>query len=575
MESSTTSLYDVLHRQCLRLDRQSITHIALTVLQTLSFLHSLGTSFGPVLTSRKVVFTSAGCVQLRRFGLEWVHSYAVHVCGRELPAMSTSSLVKNSHYCPMELPPAGETARGDEATDAQRRDLFAFGVLLLEMCTGEKPTHETFNRLSMARQLDPTLGRIISLALNMDPRVHESDLDVSKPSSVLAHCLALLQESRDEVTHERRSICSFPSFIHADQYCLQAEADAVAKKLEERDRQYHAALQRLKAVEDELVEEQKNFEILARQVDQLNHENTQCKSSLSQSKLGMVELERMLADRGREFEAKELEITRFGDQLRDMQTALDERDQQLRRAFSEKTAIERERQELLQDILKLKDEKSRCLERENQLKTELEAITRKVGREKDALEELNARWNQARTRWEMEVAARQSIERRMESLNAQNLLLEEERCRFSAELQRSPLGVLNVRDTMERILELKEKEVVALRRELNDTRNQLDRTETELDAARREIARLEKVEILQLQGTIDDLTDSLEHIRHQIEHRDDEIQQLHQTLSDSRCAEEQLQASIASLEEQVAEERRKIAEMGENKLEMRSRPQLT
>ncbi|KAJ0392859.1 hypothetical protein ATCC90586_009400 [Pythium insidiosum] len=146
-----------------------------------------------------------------------------------------------------------------------RRDLFAFGVLLLEMCTGEKPTNETFNRVSMAKQLDASLGEVVALTLNLESRTQDRDLDISDPGAVMTKCLALLQSKDNVAPCERRSVRSFPTFIHADMYCLQMEAEAIARKLAERDRQHHSALQRLKAVEDELIEEQRSFEILVGQ----------------------------------------------------------------------------------------------------------------------------------------------------------------------------------------------------------------------------------------------------------------------------------------------------------------------
>ncbi|POM68405.1 Serine/threonine protein kinase, partial [Phytophthora palmivora] len=170
IEYLPVSLFDVLHRDHISLSRREIALIAIQILRGLLFLHRKGQSLGVCLTSKKVMLDGSNCVKLRRFGLELVLrsgkapsqlSSAIlktiyemtpehRSAARSLTGCSSvtspgsfsppRSRSQNSRCSPQPGTPATSVPSDSEFTTIPQ-DLFAFGVLLLEMCTGEKPTN--------------------------------------------------------------------------------------------------------------------------------------------------------------------------------------------------------------------------------------------------------------------------------------------------------------------------------------------------------------------------------------------------------------------------------------------------
>ncbi|KAF1330231.1 hypothetical protein FI667_g5334, partial [Globisporangium splendens] len=448
-------LYGVLHRDRIVLNRQDVSLIASQILQALHFLHSLGESFGSSLSSRKVMLSGSNHVKLRRFGLEFVQKTLAHKqCSLSVP--ETNSFWKTQYDIPGKKCVQPTTTTADSAVtsisaarrrldaastkagcdqggdDSQMQDLYAFGMLSLEMRTAEKPSSEVYNRISCADQKDPVIGQVVRLALScgefngdvgdIDRRnVKFSDPEVEVSAQYFMKLLGAIEREDRTDDGTRLSSASFPSFLHADRYFLAREAQQIEKSLQTRDSKSEVAMKRLSAVKHELLEESLSIEI-ARQKQ---------------------EFDRVLM-------------------------AMEDHINRVFRLQSEKAVDRKEEQALLFEILKLKEEKRRLQGDKAEVEAQCAILAAKVGGEKDSLEDLEGRYKQIVYKWEQEQKARHKVERQYEVLNSQLLRMEEERSIYSLELNHCPTGLLDPKHAAEFVLELKMKEIQALRGEIDE-----------------------------------------------------------------------------------------------------------
>lgn len=546
MEYLPCSLYDVLHSEGLRLTRTDILTIATQVLTALQHLHAIGESFGSTLTSRKVMFGGIHHVKLRRFCSEWITRGLV-------PCSSSSS---SSQYV---MP--GHEEGEDKQHRSQRQDLYAFGMLVLEMCAHEKPNPEIVNRIASTVSVDERLERIVRATLAVETS------DAPDGTARLLHfCMKLLHECTaiDVNLHQDsiRSCVSFPSFLHADRYVQCHMASAIDRHVEVRLRQSEVALKRLAAVEDELVDEQKNFAVVVNQLEQLRLEKAGDEHEIGRLNDAILEqntrLETAETERRRVAEGLQDGLRR----IEDLERSNEAHERNLERAKADRRNIELERQQLAGEILKLKAEKQQYIDDGNRVEKELAVVAAKVGGERDAVIELEARYAQAVRRCEQEQHAKRAVERQLEAINRQLSQLEDERAKYTGELQLCPTGRRDVRASQSLVLELKQKEVDAVRAESKQLVTELARTRQRLEQSESECRHLRDEVCVDLQRDISELTRLTNELQQSLEKSNAERELAARQVAEIERQVEESRVMIAGLESQVEELQRKSADAG-------------
>ncbi|KAK1939144.1 Telomere-associated protein RIF1 [Phytophthora citrophthora] len=585
MEHLPTSLYDVLHRDNVSLSRWEIALISIQILRGLLSLHRKQQTLGVCLTSKKVMMGGSNGIKLRRFGLELILRSGK--APRQLPsaalktvyemAPESRSTVKSSTDCssvflPCSLSPSQPSSEVMSATPGsnflldnefttETQDLFAFGVLLLEMCTKEKPTNELFNRISLSKQIDPVFYDVLQLTLSLGSIASFEAHRKSSMRVTTENLLSILvtNEQQRAVEELRLSSASFPCFLHADRYFVAKEMEQLDVKLKERDRRGEIDLKRLTAVEQELMEEQNNFSILVLQLEQAQRE---CVLKMEENLRQQTRLD-TYEQSNRESDA---EITRLvaqiqaqAEQLAELQTSLEKERQKVETLQLARVSDAEEKQGLLFEILKLKEEKRKVTAEKEAVEADCEAIARKVGGEKEVVEDLEGRLIQAIHRWEEEQRIRRRADRQAECTSRQLLRMEEERSRYSNVLQRSPTGKRAPKASLSYVLDLKDKEIKELTHQLQESINGQTLLQTDIARQQAECVELRserKSLLLQQANTQSELVS----LSSQIEEQQRVIAGLHEQLKRANGEIEALKSRINDFEEELERQAKKKAD---------------
>jgi len=594
-EYCPVSLFDVLHRDRISLSRREIALIGIQVLQGLVFLHRKQRSLGVCLTSKKVMMDGLSGVKLRRLGLELIlrsgkapshlpspaHAtvYEMAPQSRSVSKLSTgcSSSSSPGSMSPPRSSSSGSRCSSQPGTPASTsadlpsnpaftaitQDLFAFGVLLLEMCAGERPTNELFNRISCAKQIDPVFYSVLQKTLSLggviaaDERQRKSVRVTSE--ELLSMLVANEQQRRAE--EARLSSSAFPCFVHADRYFAAKEAEQVESRLRDRDQRGEVDLKRLAAVEQELVEEQKNFAILVLQLEQVQKEKTAEMDENRRLQVQVATQEQRKRESAAEVECLEKKTRGLTEELLALQTSLEEECKRAESLQLARISDAEEIQGLLFEILKLKKEKHALATGREEAEAERDAIARKVGGEKEMLEDVEGRLAQAIHRWEEEQRMRRKADRQAEATSRQVLQMEEERCSYSAVLQQSPTGKRPPAASLSYVVALKDKEVDGLSRRLQealDGQTSLRGEITQYEAGRDE-ANTEKKELLtqQIQAR-----QELHLLSAKIQEQEGIIAELHEQHCGAQSEIEALKSRIEALGEEVERQAKKKADEG-------------
>ncbi|KAL3667879.1 hypothetical protein V7S43_006760 [Phytophthora oleae] len=525
-------------------------------------------------------------IKLRRFGLELVLRSGKSP--RQLPSAALKtvyemapeprSAVKSSMSCsPVSSPglwppsrstsglgtsgtPSSSTPLDNEFTTIAQ-DLFAFGVLLLEMCTNEKPTNELFNRISISKQIDPVFYDVLQLTLSLGG---VTTLKTHRKKSVCVTAENLLNilaanEQRRAVEELRLSSASFPCFLYADRYFVTKEMEQVEVKLRERDRRGEIDLKRLAAVEQELMDEQKNFSILVLQLEQAQRENAlrSEKNVRLQTRLDSYEQSKRESDA--EMIRLEAQVQAQAEQLAALQTSLDKELGRVETLQLARVSDAEEKQGLLFEILKLKEEKRKLTAEKQAVEADCEAIARKVGGEKEALEDLEGRLAQAIYRWEEEQRMRRRADRQTECTSLQLLQMEEERSKYSSVLQQSPTGKRAPKASLSYVLELKDKEIEELTYQLQESINSQTMLQSDVTRQQSECVELlsERESLLLQKGNTQH---ELLSLNSQIQEQQGIITGLHEQLRRANGEIEALNSRINDFEEELERQAKKKAD---------------
>ncbi|ETO78626.1 serine/threonine protein kinase [Phytophthora nicotianae P1976] len=575
MEHLPISLYDVLHRDYIALSRREIAVISIQILRGLLFLHRKQQSLGVCLTSKKVMMGGSNNVKLRRFGLELVlrsgnapaqlstatlkTSYEITPDPQQAAKVTTGC---DSNSSPHSLSPSPSrspaTVRTNGSSDVGfttiTQDLFAFGVLLLEMCAGDKPTSELFNRISCAKQIDPVFYSVLELSGVI---ATEKRRQISVPvttEGLLAMLVA--NEQQRAVEEQRLSSSSFSCFLYADRYFVTREAEQVEIKVRERERRGEIDLKRLAAVEKELLEEQKNFAILVLQLEQSQREKAQALKNNQRLQAQVQTSEQIKRESDEEIGRLVAKAEEQTEQLVALQASLDEEHRKVETLQLGKISDAEEKQGLLFEILKLKEDKRKLATEKEEIEAANAVIARKVGREKETLEDLEGRLAQAIHRWEEEQHVRRRAERQAESTSRQLLQMEEERCKYSRVLQQSPTGKRGPEASLSYVLTLKDKEIKELSRKLQEALD--DQTALQADVDQLEAGQnCINVEMEKLLSQRDETQNEFLSMRSQLEEKEGVVAGLHEKLHAADREIESLKNRIADFEEELERQAKK------------------
>ncbi|KAG3197976.1 hypothetical protein PC128_g6389 [Phytophthora cactorum] len=582
MEYLPISLYDVLHRDLVSLSRREIALIAIQILRGLLFLHRKHQSFGGCLTSKKVMLDRSNGVKLRRFGLEFVlrsgkapaqlSTAALKTIYEMTPgprqaAMSSTGCSYVSSPNSLSPSPSGSpaTLNSNGSNDAKfttvTQDLFAFGILLLEMCTGENPTNELFNRISCAKQIDPVFYSVLQSTLSLGGAIAlENRRKVSTPVTT-EDLLAMLvaNEQQRAVEEQRLSSSSFSCFLYADRYFATREAEQVEIKVRERDRRGEIDLKRLSAVEKELLDEQKNFAILVLQLEQAQKEKTQELEANQRLQAQLQTSERCKRESDEEIKRLVAKNQEQGDELIALQASLDEEYRKVETLRLARISDAEEKQGLLFEILKLKEDKRKLATEKQEIEAESAAIARKVGGEKEALEDLEGRLVQAIHRWEEEQRVRRRAERQAESSSRQLLQMEEEWCKYSSVLQQSPTSKRTPQASLSYVLALKDKEIEELSRQFQEALDGQIAFQANVARLEAEWGHINEEKDTLLSQQVDAENELLT-LKSQIEESEEVVAELHEQIRAADREIEGLKSRIVDFEEELERQAKKKAD---------------
>lgn len=561
------SLYDVLHRDGIALSRHEIAFLSIQVLRGLNFLHNHGQTLGVCLTSRKVMLDGIGNVKLRRFGNEFL---ARRLCksaispplpseslgtmyGMVLPKPSQSLLVDGVTAADSTAPAIEMEEK--EGSTSETQDLFAFGILLLEMCTGEKPTSELINKVSRVQQIDPVfytmlmatlrLGCLAEVLSSSGAGMSSGDQTTPTTTGCLLQLLVENEQRQEQVAPDLRSIVEFSCFMHADRYFAAKQRESIAAALVDRAKHAEVMVKRLEAVESELVDEQKNFEVIVQQLERLQGEHTVLVANNKQlEELVKRQQETITSDR---IEADRLEMI-CEDQAAQLRRAEDHASRQQKRIDTlqaDKVVDANEMQKLLFEILQLKADKALLAKQKGEVEQTRDQIQSQVGSERAIVEDLEGRLNQAIHRWRDEQIARKRVEVQAEAAHKQLLLMEEERCRYLHSLWYSPTGEHDARETPAMVIELKDREVQHLHEQIATLTATKHDLEARVDTMEQTRSALES-EISMCQAKFEEQHAEARSLETMIEKSDDENRTLRQETDLTR-------AEIGSLRQRISE----------------------
>lgn len=577
MEYLPTSLYDVLHGEGLRLSRREIAFVAIQVLQGLVFLHNKRQGLGVCLTSKKVMLDGSNRVKLRRFGLELVlrsgrapqqlssiAQKTVYEIASDISGLSDGSRRGSPPHTvtPSSMsgssqsgPPTACSSAGESSTftsfSSMKQDLFAFGVLVLEMCAGQKPTNELFNRISCAKQIDPVFHSVLELTLPLGGVVmekHQQQQDAVTALDLLE--MLVVNEQRRSVEDQHISSASFPSFLHSDRYFAARTTEQVKIKLQERERRENIDLKRLASVEQELIEEQKNFAVIVLQLEQAQKEKQMELDAKQRFQASLAVQEEANRQNVETIERLAAKIEEQEQQIQLMQISLDDERKRVEALQTARASDAEEKQGLLFEILKLKEEKRKLVSQKQEVEAECAAIANKVGSEKAVLEDLEGRLVQAIHRWEEEQRVRKKADRQAEATSRQLLQMEEEWCRYSRVLQQSPTGKRAPDASLSYVLTLKDKEIQDLSRQLQaafDDQASLRTESTQLEALYHSLCE-ERGNLLTRE---EDAQSELQSLTSQLQLCHDEIAGLQQQFQSANSEIASLNARLADFQEEL------------------------
>ncbi|ETV84817.1 TKL protein kinase, variant [Aphanomyces astaci] len=384
MERQATSLYDLLHVHHIALTDAAVVHIALDILHAITYCNGCGLGH---LTSRKVLLDAGGNVKL----LGLFQRDILDIAG--VPNVITP-------YSPPLLqqpPPADAIAMAD--------DMFVFGVLLWEVCCGELPTVELHHRIAQVSVRHPQteFESLVRRCLDETPG------NRPQPSEV-CDTLLKLQMSLPLLAGAEAAVAMRFGAVEARQSPTAAPGPTVVAR-------------RLEAVEAQVLEEQRNFDVVVGQLEFANTEIATLNGLLTGKENERLEMHaQVVAALAQKDEVEQA-----------MRDAIDARDKwahQVKTLEHQVATLNARNQSQLNDMQHCKREYDhmrvsvQAIEQERvEMAQHLAATKDAMAKEKALSDELNVRWQQTIKRVEDERRLRDKAERVVAEVRDQNKTL--------------------------------------------------------------------------------------------------------------------------------------------------------
>ncbi|EQC42607.1 serine/threonine protein kinase [Saprolegnia diclina VS20] len=366
VEKTSMSLFDALHTHKIVFSDADVITIAIQVVQAIAFCNGVGLRH---LTSRKVLMLDISVPKIKIGGL----------FQRDILEMANA--------------PTGATPYEPPATaSAINADMYAFGVLLWELCTSEKPTVELFHCTAQVRVARPHLELAESL---IRACTHEDA--GSRPSAT--EVLAELVDFQARRASQPPEMC-----------CPPPPSNVVL----------HQTLQRLAAVESQVLDEQRNFDVVVGQLEFANAEIASLQALLSVKADGLGALETAHA-RAR---ARVADLEAIEAPLETQLAAATQRVRELEhetQRLEHQTAHQREQAAKTRlDVESVIFEKQQLRQLVQTLEVNLRDAETTLAQEKDVSDELNVRWQQTIKHCQHEQLQREKVERQLTQLRLDN-----------------------------------------------------------------------------------------------------------------------------------------------------------
>ncbi|RHX99846.1 hypothetical protein DYB36_000424 [Aphanomyces astaci] len=362
-------------------DAAKVVHIALDILHVITYCNGCGLGH---LTSRKVLLDAGGNVKL----LGLFQRDILDTAG--VPNVITP-------YSPPLLqqpPPADAIAMAD--------DMFVFGVLLWEVCCGELPTVELHHRIAQVSVRHPQteFESLVRRCLDETPG------NRPQPSEV-CDTLLKLQMSLPLLAGAEAAVAMRFGAVEARQSPTAAPGPTVVAR-------------RLEAVEAQVLEEQRNFDVVVGQLEFANTEIATLNGLLTGKENERLEMHaQVVAALAQKDEVEQA-----------MRDAIDARDKwahQVKTLEHQVATLNARNQSQLNDMQHCKREYDHMRESVQAIEQErvemaqhLAATEDAMAKEKALSDELNARWQQTIKRVEDERRLRDKAERVVAEVRDQN-----------------------------------------------------------------------------------------------------------------------------------------------------------
>ncbi|RHX98688.1 hypothetical protein DYB25_000589 [Aphanomyces astaci] len=374
-------LYDLLHVHRIALTDAAVVHIALDILHAIIYCNGRGLGH---LTSRKVLLDAGGNVKLLGLFQRDI-----------LDAAGVPNVI--TPYSPPLLqqpPPADAIAMAD--------DMFVFGVLLWEACCGELPTVELHHRIAQVSVRHPQteFESLVRRCLDETPGNRPQPLEVCDTLLKLQMSLPLLAGAEAAVAMRFGA-------VEARQSPTAAPGPTVVAR-------------RLEAVEAQVLEEQRNFDVVVGQLEFANTEIATLNGLLTGKENERLEMHaQVVAALAQKDEVEQA-----------MRDAIDARDKwahQVKTLEHQVAMLNARNQSQLNDMQHCKREYDHMRESVQAIEQErvemaqhLAATEDAMAKEKALSDELNARWQQTIKRVEDERRLRDKAERVVAEVRDQN-----------------------------------------------------------------------------------------------------------------------------------------------------------
>ncbi|ETW00483.1 serine/threonine protein kinase [Aphanomyces invadans] len=381
MDRHTTSLYELLHVHRIALSAAAIVSLALDILHAILFCNGRGLRH---VTSRKVL---------------------VDACGRAKIVGCFQREIMDAAGAPAVVTPYSPQCHSlDSTAPPMADDMHVFGVLLWELCCGEIPTVELNHRIAQVSVMHPhtEFESLVRHCLEENPAHRPQPIELCEVLQALQVACPLVDDHTLVATRFGR-----PELAVSPREVPDAPGPTIVARM-------------LEAVEAQVLEEQRNFDVV---VGQLEFANTEI-ASLN-ALVATKDAERQNMHRQLVVALAEKDV--LVQAMRDAMDARDTWEHKAKLLEQQVASLTTLNQAHLANADLAKHDHDRMIESAKAIQHERVEMTKELAAAQDAMtnekalrDELNVRWQQTIKRVEDERRLREKAERMVTELRAHN-----------------------------------------------------------------------------------------------------------------------------------------------------------